>query len=665
MKRLPLFFISLLLMLCSLQATGKGYRITLQTSSQQEDKYILAGWKWGDQTFLDTVEAKKGKAVFAGKENLKLGSYGIYTLSGKKVLDFNVPAENGNFRLSVVCNEEEYKVKKADKENSIFLEFQNIINYSWEEFNGVEAFVAKINSLKEQAQQKAPGSITAIILENVLFSPESAAQMREQFPFADTAIINTPFVEDKVQQYLTLLQYNHNDTIIKHVNSLIAEGGNSELQARLAYTAYDFFYHSSIMGQEGIAVDIAQNWFLNGKLEWPNKEGLFMLKTFVEFNRHSLIGMEAPELNLPDTTGTQVALHSLMGEYTILYFYTDDCITCRKETPMLVDFVNEYSNAPLSVYAVYANDNATRWKEFINEGLYIYNPFTEWANVYDPDYSSGFQMLYNVIKTPQMYLLDRNKVIIGRGLNVKALKELLAAKTAEKEKTRELIENFFAPMATDTARIKEGIGMFYNSCKDNPDMFREFMEEIYTTLGRSQDYALQYGAAYLGEKYIVGMPEKWNSSIVERVKSEISSFNMNRLGSQAAELELERADKSPIKLSDVSTKYKVLYFYRPNCGMCAEVTPKMAELYNKYRDLADIEFVAINLGNSYPEWISYITSIGADWENTRGPEGNSTEIYRSYHLENIPAIYLLEDGKVVAKNINDIQLEDIIKNIIQ
>ena len=56
-------------------------------------------------------------------------------------------------------------------------------------------------------------------------------------------------------------------------------------------------------------------------------------------------------------------------------------------------------------------------------------------------------------------------------------------------------------------------------------------------------------------------------------------------------------------------------------------------------------------------------SIGADWENLRGPGGDSGDIYNKYHIDNIPQLYLLKDGTVVAKGINDIDLKEILKSI--
>ena len=479
----------------------------------------------------------------------------------------------------------------------------------------------------------------------------------------DTVRFDTATAKAKVEQYLSLIQYSHTDTILAKVNSLIEAGDDEHTKSFMAYTAYNFFYSSPIMGQEGIAVKIAQEWFLNDKLPWPNEEGKFMLKAFVEFNRQSLIGMEAPELELQDSSGRKISLNSLQAEYTILYFYTDKCSSCQEQTPQLVDFVNSYNDGVLAVYAVYADSNENSWKEYVKENLYIYNPFTFWTDVYDPDFSSGFHMLYNVMKTPQMFLIDKEKRIIGRGLDVEALKQILAQKNRERDEMHSLFEAIFAPAKGNSTEIAHTIDLFAQRTIADQETFRDIMSGMFLWLNMDEDYTLQEGAAYLAEKYIVNLPDRWTKTYLQQIKETLEAFNKNRLGEKAADLQLERQDNSPINMSDITTEYKVLYFYRPNCGMCSQVTPKMAQIYNEFKDKLDIQFLAINLGGGYREWIEYTQAIGADWENLRGPDGDSGEIYNKYYIDNIPQIYLLINGTVAAKGINDIDLKEILKSI--
>lgn len=481
----------------------------------------------------------------------------------------------------------------------------------------------------------------------------------------DTIKLDTSAAKERVEQYLQQLQFNHTDTILAKVNSLILSGEDERTQSFLAYTAYNFFYNSKLMGQEGIAVKIAQEWFLNDRLPWPNAEGKFLLRSFVEFNRHSLIGMEAPQLELQDSSGVKISLNSLDAEYTIIYFYSSGCSSCKVQTPQLVDFVNSYEDGVLAVYAVYADSNENTWKEYINGNFHIYNPFVFWNNVYDPDFSSGFHMLYNVMKTPQMFLLDKEKRIIGRGLDTDALKELLEKKNEARNRLYQFLGTIFTPIKENRTEVFGVIDLFAQRTMDDTEAFRDIMGGMFQWLAVDEEYTLQEGAAYLAEKYIVSLPDRWSCTYVEKIKRELNAFNKNRLGEKAADLELERVDKSPINIRDISSELKVLYFYRPNCGMCSQVTPKMAELYNEFKEKLDIQFLAINLGGGYKEWIEYTQGIGADWENLRGTEGDSSPIYEKYHLQNIPAIYLLINNIVVAKGINEIDLKEILNSITQ
>ena len=194
-----------------------------------------------------------------------------------------------------------------------------------------------------------------------------------------------------------------------------------------------------------------------------------------------------------------------------------------------------------------------------------------------------------------MFLLDKEMKIIGRGLSVESLKQLLDSRNNLRDRTRAFLEESFYSMADDTAGIREVINAVLEQNSNDEEGYKDFVWDCYATLGRSADYQLQEQAIWVAEKYILGRPDLWSAILADRVKEEVRRFNMNRLGEKAAQIALERADGSSILLEDVTNAYKVLYFYRPNCGMCSAVTPKMAKLYNGYKEKLDIEFVAINL----------------------------------------------------------------------
>src|SRR5574344_1492048 len=92
-----------------------------------------------------------------------------------------------------------------------------------------------------------------------------------------------------VTEYFDSLTYQPVDTVIARINELIAATDDPNTQSMIAGLAFDYYYRSPIMGQEAVAVYIADNYFLNKKLKWSDDNSYPLLFTFAEFNRTSLI----------------------------------------------------------------------------------------------------------------------------------------------------------------------------------------------------------------------------------------------------------------------------------------------------------------------------------------------------------------------------------------
>jgi UDP-N-acetylmuramyl pentapeptide synthase len=86
----------------------------------------------------------------------------------------------------------------------------------------------------------------------------------------------------------------------------------------------------------------------------------------------------------------------------------------------------EDSDYPIDVYAVYASDNRDAWQEYVSENFPSYFGKTIIRHLWDPELDSDFQRKYGVIQTPRMFLIAPDGTIIGRSLDVPALKQLLS-----------------------------------------------------------------------------------------------------------------------------------------------------------------------------------------------------------------------------------------------
>jgi hypothetical protein len=78
------------------------------------------------------------------------------------------------------------------------------------------------------------------------------------------------------------------------------------------------------------------------------------------------------------------------------------------------------------------NKDFQQWKEFINE-----HKMNSWINVYETEAQrkivvqakqASYKQLYDVIQTPTLYLLDKDKKIIAKKLTMEQIDDLLDVK---------------------------------------------------------------------------------------------------------------------------------------------------------------------------------------------------------------------------------------------
>lgn len=466
--------------------------------------------------------------------------------------------------------------------------------------------------------------------------------------------------------------------IIGRADAFIQTGKTDEERASLAYYIYRYYRESKIMGYDEIAVYIADTYFINGKYSLQDGNALMEMKLFAGTNRQSLIGMQAPELTLQDPAGSNVsATERGDQDYTVLYFYDDECASCIRTTPALMQYlIRSTSGLNFKVYMIFTQSDRERWMTYIQKAVH---PFTVPGNVeiihlWDPDMTSDFVNKYGVISTPKLFLLDRNGVIIGRDLTPVALSQVVEVHENQLNPTEMLFEQIFSPIANsaDTTLVTKEIDTFFEDSKDNPEFFHELFYTLYQYLKNSGSYTLQQGAAYLANKYIAGMPEMWEtvtftdkgetkgsviradfsspSDFIDQTALAVLMFYRNPLDKPVTDLELRTPKNKKFYIYDVHSRFTVLYFYNTDCALCRGVTKDLAKMYAEY-DRADMEIVAIYTGTDN-KWKNYIKENNPGWINLWDRKRESG-MFDKYDLIDVPAIYLLDENKVtLAKDIN-------------
>jgi hypothetical protein len=132
---------------------------------------------------------------------------------------------------------------------------------------------------------------------------------------------------------------------------------------------------------------------------------------------------------LTDPAGKLLTLSTSPGNYTILFIYDPECSHCKEEAPKLVALNDYLKSKSAIVFAVSILREKEQWKKFIAE-FKIQN----WYNGVDvhinsktgkEEYYTDFKNTFDIYSTPVVYVLDRNKKIIGKRIPIESLKDFI------------------------------------------------------------------------------------------------------------------------------------------------------------------------------------------------------------------------------------------------
>ena len=516
--------------------------------------------------------------------------------------------------------------------------------------------------------------VTAFFL-SVLLAFGTSEQANAQ---TDTlGVTPSEMTQEDINLVMSVFDGQQPSDIISRADAFISTGKTPEERARLAYYIYRYYRESKIMGYDEIAVYVADAYFIKSGYTLPDTDAVMEMKLFAQTNRLSLIGMRAPGLTLEDPAGNKVELANGNQDYTVLYFYDDECASCIRTTPALMQYlIRNTEGLNFTVYMIYTQDDRERWMNYLQKAVH---PFKVPDNVnivhlWDPEMTSDFVTKYGVISTPKMFLLNRQGIIVGRDLTPAALSQVVDVQESILTPTEMIFERIFTPIANtaDTTLVTKEIDTFFEDSKDNPEFFHELFYTLYQYLKTSASYTLQQGAAYLANKYIAGMPELWETvtftttgetkgsviradfsspeDFIDQTALAVLMFYRNPLDRPVADLELRTPKNKKFRIYDVKSRYTVLYFYNTDCALCRGVTKDLAEMYAEYgRD--EMEIVAIYTGRDN-KWKNYLKENNPGWINLWDRK-RASGMFDKYDLIDVPAIYLLDENKnTLAKDIN-------------
>lgn len=438
-----------------------GHQIKVNIKGYEEPELYLAYYLADKQYIQDTVKrGADGSYVFEGTENLPGGMYLIVMAPDNNFFQILIDDQNQRYQVS---SDKADPIKNTRFEGSLDNQlFYNYLNYLNEQRPKAEALQKEIEAetnLKKKERLEAdlkvlnddvlsyqrklianhPQTLTAAIIKANLPADmpefegsEQEAEVKkwrwtqqhffDMLDLSDPRLLRTPFLFQRVDNFVQKLQVQHPDTLVKAIDYVLERMKPAEETFKYYLVHFLNFYASSkYVGMDAVYVHLVDNYYAKGMAPWTNEEQLQKIIDNAATLRPLLIGRIAPDLRLQRRDGSPVSLHEVRSPYTILYFWRYDCGHCKESTPMMREFYEKFKNRGVELFAV-----CTKTRDEI-PGCWDYidsNDIADWMHVVDPYMRSRYNAIYDIRSTPQIYILDADKRIISKRIGAEQLEEL-------------------------------------------------------------------------------------------------------------------------------------------------------------------------------------------------------------------------------------------------
>ncbi|MFT5511654.1 MAG: peroxiredoxin [Bacteroidia bacterium] len=413
---------------------------------QTGDSCILAHYYADKNKVVDTVAVdNNGYAVFRGEGKLLNGVY-ILVLPKKTYVELIVPNDDQEFTIELDTSLSPFKkASTGSLDNELFIEFDKfsvgpgskkrvlIKEYpKCDSDSCKERIRNEVNELDNQIDVKRkeiidqyPNTFTAKLFKPILEVeiPEEIKGDKtgiayqyykkhfwDNFDLTDDGLLRTPIFKGKLEYYITKVVQQEPDTLIPAIDDLLArieKGGATEMYKYVIWWSTNHHEESDRICMDKVLYHLAKNYYLSGKCEWADSSTITNMTDYVKKAKLIQCGNVAPNMTLVDTTYLRnYELHKINKPVTIVIFWSHTCGHCKEEIPKIKLMYDTLKQKGIEIYAVYTGSDVNGWKKYIRK-----NELT-WINLVDAHNNSTYKKDYNQVKTPEVYMLDENKIIL-------------------------------------------------------------------------------------------------------------------------------------------------------------------------------------------------------------------------------------------------------------
>ncbi|MGB4205355.1 MAG: TlpA disulfide reductase family protein [Bacteroidales bacterium] len=188
----------------------------------------------------------------------------------------------------------------------------------------------------------------------------------------------------------------------------------------------------------------------------------------------------------------------------------------------------------------------------------------------------------------------------------------------------------------------------------NEKLYNEIVERLFKILEKR---SLYQASEYLALKVL----NEKNCTLNNDLANQLEHYRAMKIGNTVPDIDFKgdlitlNSEKKIKRLSDIPSKYTVLFFGASWCPSCQEEIPQLLQVYNKWKS-QDVEVVFISLDEdkqSFSNFTNIFPFPGyCDYQKWESP------VVKDYHVFATPTFYLLDENRKIILRPNSVSQMD-------
>jgi peroxiredoxin len=248
------------------------------------------------------------------------------------------------------------------------------------------------------------------------------AHALDKVEFNDDELINSDLFSNKSIEYLT---YYRNPQLPKELleKEFTIAADTILNKAKVNPIVYKHVVEYLLDGFKKFGFDVIINYIIEN---YVIKDDICIdekletaLQRRMDQAKHFKIGDTVPNIVSMDLSGKQVDLYDMKSDQVLIIFYASWCPHCQTLLSQINDLYKNQKEKKTEVFAVSIDTSKTDWQKYVNaNGM-------NWINVSNLKGWNGSAVKdYFIYATPTMFLLNKDKKIIGKPMSVEELRSI-------------------------------------------------------------------------------------------------------------------------------------------------------------------------------------------------------------------------------------------------